>query len=166
MTIKENNKSFILKQKSEDFLNMDIEKTLNNLGEYSIHMVRVIEMLIKYQAIKNDVILNKNVFNRYKGLAISLSFPYENFKKYISQSVQFENQEEELCAVEKGLLIQTWASLGSILESTLQIFLTVYLEDYLKSSWNKWDEKVIVQLDDVIERLDNDLKKLVEKKKT
>lgn len=58
---------------------------------------------------------------------------------------------------EVGRLIQAWITLGSVIETSLQIFLAVYLYDYERSGWHKWiafdeetvKEKLVKQVDEL-----------------
>jgi hypothetical protein len=46
---------------------------------------------------------------------------------------------------EKGEFVEV-ASLGSLLESTLQMFLSFNYRFYIESKWNIWDEEAIKQI--------------------
>lgn len=54
---------------------MDINETVKWLGQYSIHMAKTIEMLNQYKQPSNENYLTDGAYKRYKGLALSLSFP-------------------------------------------------------------------------------------------
>src|SRR5690606_39188941 len=75
---------------------------------------------------------------RFKGVAKSLRFPFQNYMGLSDPETQHQ--------IEQGLLIQSWSSLGSLLESTLQIFLAFYYRFYILSEWYKWDEEAISQI--------------------
>lgn len=154
-------KTVLLKKQKQAFSNMEIKETLKWLGQYCVHMARIIEMLNKYKQQNDESYLTDDTFKRYKGLALSLSLPINNFYSYVPSNEQFDDSEEEIKAIEQGLLIQSWATLGSLLESTLQMFLAFYHEDFLKSNWKKWDEKTIRQLKESLKVLNDKLKEVV-----
>ncbi|MFF2499574.1 hypothetical protein [Peribacillus sp. NPDC058075] len=161
MDSREKIKTVLLKEQKADFSKMELNETIKWLGQYCIHMAKIIEMLKQYKGLSNVDYLTDETFRRYKGLALSLSFPIENFRRYVPVGEQFENPKEEINSVEQGLLIQSWSSLGSLLESTLQMFLAFYHEDFLKSNWGKWDEKTIRQLEESLVVFNDKLKQVV-----
>lgn len=48
------------------------------------------------------------------------------------------------------MLVQSWPSLGSLLESTLQLFLAFYYRFYINSEWNKWNKEAIDQIKGIL----------------
>lgn len=154
-------KTVLLKEQKEAFSKMELNETIKWLGHYSIHMARIIEMLNQYKEPSNENYLTDGTFRRYKGLALSLSFPIKNFNRYVPVAEQFDDPEEEIKVIEQGLLIQSWSTLGSLLESTLQMFLAFYHEDFLKSNWGKWDEKTISQLEESLIVFNDRLKQVI-----
>lgn len=146
----------LIKSEKETFSQMEVEKTMEWLGDYSIHMVRTIEMLKKYKDISDEDFLTNEAFKRYKGVAMSISFPIKNYNALVNNTEVIESSEN-LEALEQGLLIQSWSSLGSLLESSLQMFLAFYYNDFLKSNWSMWDKKAIEDIQSVIEKLNGKL---------
>ncbi|WP_416043002.1 hypothetical protein [Bacillus halotolerans] len=135
----------LLKGRTDAFNNMPLEETLKWIEKITCHMASEINFLKKYESEHVEVIgelLNEETINRFKGLALSLKFPYENYKSYVDASTQ------EM--LEQGLLVQSWSSLGSLLESTLQMFLAFYYRFYIKSEWYKWEKEAINQITDVL----------------
>lgn len=53
----------------------------------------------------------------------------------------YNYQSEDLYDdVQNGRLINSWILLGSLAEVSIQIFLTVYINDYENSSWQQWKD--------------------------
>jgi len=124
---------------------MPLEETLKWVEKISCHMASEINLLKNYEVKHTEVIgelLNKETINRFKGLALSLKFPFNNYKSYPGGDYKE--------VLEQGLLVQSWSSLGSLLESTLQMFLAFYYRFYIQSEWNKWDEEAIKQISEVL----------------
>lgn len=135
----------LIKGRTDAFNNMPLDETLNWIEKISYHMASEIDFLKKYESEHTQVIgelLNEETINRFKGLALSLKFPYENYKSHSDASTKK--------MVEQGLLIQSWSSLGSLLESTLQMFLAFYYRFYIKSEWYKWEKEAIDQIKEVL----------------
>lgn len=135
----------LLKGRTDAFNNMPLEETLKWIEKISCHMASEIDFLKKYESEHAEVIgelLNEETINRFKGLALSLKFPYGNYRSYVDAGTQ------EM--LEQGLLVQSWSSLGSLLESTLQMFLAFYYRFYIKSEWYKWEKEAINQITDVL----------------
>ncbi|MCY7810651.1 hypothetical protein MOF13_09010 [Bacillus spizizenii] len=135
----------LLKGRTDTFNNMLLEETLKWIEKITCHMASEINFLKKYESEHVEVIgelLNEETINRFKGLALSLKFPYENYKSYVDAGTR------EM--LEQGLLVQSWSSLGSLLESTLQMFLAFYYRFYIKSEWYKWEKEAINQITDVL----------------
>ncbi|MED3201385.1 hypothetical protein ACWKTL_27935 [Bacillus toyonensis] len=135
----------LLKGRTDTFNSMPLEETLKWIEKISCHMASEIDLLKKYESEHVEVIgelLNAETINRFKGLALSLKFPYGNYKCHSDAGTQK--------MLEQGLLVQSWSSLGSLLESTLQMFLALYYRFYIKSEWYKWEEEAINQITDVL----------------
>jgi hypothetical protein len=135
----------LIKDRTDAFNNMPLEETLKWIEKISCHMASEIDLLKKYESEHAEVIgelLNEETIKRFKGLALSLKFPYRNYKSYSDARTQ------EM--LEQGLLVQSWSSLGSLLESTLQMFLAFYYRFYIKSEWYKWDKEAINQITEVL----------------
>lgn len=58
----------------------------------------------------------------------------------------------------KGRLMQLWITLGSALESLLQVFLAAYLKDYKSSNWGKWQNFKVEEVKEKLLETLNDLK--------
>lgn len=132
-----------IKEQTKDFLDLKLEETQYWINRFANHFVNKVEVLepLAYSK-KVSSLLTKETLNRYRGVAYSLSFPYKNYKREETQ----ENNKN-LLALEQGFLVQSWSNLGSLLESTLQIFLSFYYHDYEKSTyWNIWNENAVSQL--------------------
>ncbi|OPH52181.1 hypothetical protein BC351_33145 [Paenibacillus ferrarius] len=135
----------LLKERTDDFNNMPLEETLFWIERFSCHLASEIDFLKMYESEHVEEIrrlLNEDTIKRFKGVALSLKFPYENYLNHSDP-----NTKEIL---EQGLLVQSWSSLGSLLESTLQIFLAFYYRFYQRSEWYKWDKEAIAQIEKVL----------------
>ncbi|MFB4472910.1 hypothetical protein ACDI16_08160 [Oceanobacillus caeni] len=135
----------LIKGRTDAFNNMPLEETLEWVEKISCHMASEIDFLKDYEKEHTETIkelLNEETINRFKGLAMSLKFPYENYKRYSDASAKL--------LVEQGLLVQSWSSLGSLLESTLQMFLAFYYRFYTKSEWYKWEKEAVDQIKEVL----------------
>ncbi|MGG0639320.1 hypothetical protein ABE035_04005 [Bacillus altitudinis] len=135
----------LLKGRTDAFNNMALEETLKWIEKISCHMASELDFLKEYEIEHVEVVgelLNEETINRFKGLALSLKFPYKNYKSCVNASTQ------EI--LEQGLLVQSWSSLGSLLESTLQMFMAFYYRFYIKSEWYKWEKEAINQIKDVL----------------
>jgi len=91
-------------------------------------------------------------------LAISkaIKYPLKEYDVDMSQLFGAEDETEEM-----GRLMQCWITLGSSVESAFQICLAVYLYDYEKSDWGKWNN---FNYDKVKEGIYNALNELEQKK--
>lgn len=138
----------ILKEKQEKFSNMKLSESLQWIVIYANHLACEVKLLRSYAGVYAEEVsnlLSDETLNRYTGLAFSLRFPYHNYKEVKGKEIKYP-----LDAVEQGFLVQSWSTLGSFLESTLQIFLSIYYHDYIKSNWNVWDEESIQQINDLL----------------
>lgn len=145
----------LTKIKSSAFEEMDLQKTLNSIEDFCCYLVSQIEILkdleVEYSKEVSEL-LSKETLERYKSNAKVLKFPYNNFKL-----------QRESLDLEEGFLVQSWSNLGSLLESTLQIFLAFYYRDYITNRGNIWDDNVIQKLNNMLKKEFNEnLKKLVE----
>lgn len=140
--------SFILlKNNKENFSNMALEETLDWVEKFSNQLADEIKLLKRYeQEYPEEVenLLNERTFERYKGTAFSLRVPYEKYKELPDSDSHSKH------ILEQGLLVQSWSTLGSHLESTLQMFLSFYYRFYVISKWNIWEEKAIDQISEVL----------------
>lgn len=104
--------------------------SLENIKQYlSPEIDTFIKNIKKCAKISQDKqihkLLNSKSVDRFE--AISKSFALE-----LPDSIP---EKERL---DSAFLIRQWIILGAVVETVLQIFLTVYLSDYRKSSWNLW----------------------------
>lgn len=123
-------------------------------------------------------LLDEENLKRYEAVNTALKFPLQNFDYDFHQIIGTIDEVEEL-----GRLMQCWITLGSAVETSIQIFLSIYLNDYQNSNWGKWEDfnheevktsivELIVQLRDSghiemnnSKSLKNDIKDYLKKKK-
>lgn len=79
-------------------------------------------------------LLSDENLNRFVAISNSIIFPLKDVDYDLITLFGLDNPIEEL-----GRLMQCWITLGSAVESALQIFLAVYLSDYERSGWHKWE---------------------------
>ena len=141
------NSVIFLKNKTETFTNMELEETLKWIEKYSFQLANEIEFFKEYEEEYPEEVerlLNERTLERYKGAALSLRVPFEKYKDVR------DHDYEHINLLEKGLLVQSWSTLGSHLESTLQMFLSFYYRFYIESEWNVWNKEAINQIKGVI----------------
>jgi len=160
MNLKKNSENELSTKYNETFSNMDIEETLNNLKDYSIYIANIIEILVSYEDQTNNY-LTADTFKRYKGQTLLFTFQIKNFNEYFSSNAQFIDSKTETDALDQAFLSQCWTNLGSLLESSLQMFLSFYSTDFINSNWGIWDKQTIEQLKDATKKLNNQLKAVV-----
>jgi len=138
-----------IKKQTKAFLDLKLEETQYWINRYANHLVNTVEILEPLAfSEKVSSLLTEETLNRYRGVAYALSFPYKNYKREEAQ----ENTKN-LMALEQGFLVQSWSNLGSLLESTLQIFLSFYHHDYERSTfWNIWNENAVSQLKNTLNK--------------
>lgn len=142
---------------NEKFYQMKTAETLKNIEDYSIYLVSYLELLSKTMEDKNY--LTENTLLNYRGIALTFSSPIE---KLINSNHKCDNKfTQDEIAAKRGVLIQYWTNLGSLLESSLQMFLAVYHEDYLNSFWGSWNNNSIKQVEEAIKLFNDELKKIV-----
>ncbi|MGC7812034.1 hypothetical protein [Bacillus paranthracis] len=135
--------TYILKEKTDIFINMPLEETLEWMVKFSSQLANEIDFLKEFEAEyakEIEELLSEETIQRYKGLALSLQLPYTNYKNHTDAGT--------LEMLKQGLLVQSWSSLGSLLESTLQMFLAFYYRFYKDSTWNTWNEESIKQIEE------------------
>ncbi|MGS2746351.1 hypothetical protein ACVAMH_05440 [Bacillus zanthoxyli] len=135
--------TYILKEKTDTFTNMPLEETLEWMVKFSSQLANEIDFLKEFEteyAKEIEELLSEETMQRYKGLALSLQLPYTNYKNHTDAGT--------LEMLKQGLLVQSWSSLGSLLESTLQMFLAFYYRFYKDSNWNTWNEESIKQIEE------------------
>lgn len=128
------------------FYQMKIDETLENLKDYCIYMASEVELLIKTNELVKHY-LTESTLIRYKGTALTFSLPIKN--SYFSDNnfdIKFSDLNGDINLAKQGLLIQYWTNLGALLESSLQMFLAVYHEDFLNSFWGNWNNKLLNSL--------------------
>lgn len=144
----------LIKVAQPAFNEMDLIDTLSNLEELTCVFVDQIEILKDLEtAYSSEVgnLLSKETLERCKSNTRVLKYPYKNYL-----------DSKDSTELKEGFLIQSWSSMGSILESTLQIFLAFYYRDYIKTNINIWNEDVLARLRELLKTEWNDqLKKLV-----
>ncbi|MFC9778346.1 hypothetical protein [Paenibacillus chitinolyticus] len=131
----------VLKVRTEAFNNMPLVETLKWVERINSQFANEVEFLKQFQVehkAEINELLSEETIGRYKSVARALSVPYKTYR--------MEKDPELQSLLEQGLLVQSWSSLGSLLESTLQMFLAFHYRDYIKSDWFKWDEAAIDQL--------------------
>lgn len=136
-----------LKEQSKDFLELKLEETHYWISRYANHLASTVQILepLAYSREVSSLLSNETL-NRYRGVSYSLSFPYKNYKRE-----EFKEENKNLKALEQGFLVQSWSNLGSLLESTFQLFLSFYYRDYINSThWNVWNETTVSQLQEAL----------------
>lgn len=145
---------------TNEFKNLELSNSLEWVQRICNYFITESEFLIQFSGDDSHEIkklLSEDTVGRYKGMVNCLSYPYKNY---------IECDKEVKNSLEEGFLIQSWSSLGSVLESTLQIFLSVYYKDYLNSDWRVWKEPVIQELKQEIKDLKSRLDQSILKKDT
>jgi hypothetical protein len=142
------------KNRKKEFDEMPLQKSLKWLEEFTDYFAYAISELKKLNyefVIEINDLISEETIKRYRSISKTLKYPYCNFKE--------ENFSKEL---EQGFLVQSWSNLGSLLESTLQMFLAFYYRDYTKSTWGTWDSKIIEAINLIVSTDFNDkLKEMV-----
>lgn len=106
-------------QRTKEFEDLSLIKSLEFLKKVITCYTQEIKTLVNY----NYTITNISEFNldKVNSLACVLSV---NYNAYL------DNVLEGKEAVEKGLLLQSWISLGAVLEGALQMFLKIHNYSY------------------------------------
>lgn len=139
-----------LRSRTDEFNNMPLQDTLRWIEVISGQLANEVDFLKQFQGEYQEEInelLSEETISRFKSVAAALSAPYMTYRSYGNPEIQ--------AVREQGLLVQSWSSLGSLLESTLQMFLAFYYRDYIQSEWYKWDESAI---DQILAELNGDFK--------
>ncbi|MBH1941090.1 hypothetical protein I5677_09325 [Mobilitalea sibirica] len=145
-----------------DFQKANLTEILKYINEISNKFINEIEK-VSYVSGDEEIqqLLSENSLNQFLAITYSLNIPINEAKinnsdfEELGQLFGFDDTLEN-----KARLMQMWISLGSALESLLQIFLGVYLRDYENSGWGKWDN---FKLDETKEDLLKTLNELKEK---
>ena len=107
---------------TEEFDNLSIEEGLEFLKKVVTYYAEEVDFLSSYNLnVKN---VDSNKLEKLKALAYVLRVNY----KFKEDMVIFLDDNSEL--EEKGLLLQSWISLGAILEGTMLLFLSIYNHSY------------------------------------
>lgn len=96
-----------------------------------------------------DKNVNSDIMKRYCSVATLLFRMIADY--YPTDS--YQNDAEKL---------NCWILLGSLTESTLQMFLCFYIKDYAKSKWQQWDD---FNGDEVVQSIKDSLNELTKKGK-
>jgi len=78
-------------------------------------------------------LLSDDSLQQFLAISDALFLPLKDVNYDIATLFGFEDPIEE-----QSRLMQSWITLGSAIESMLQIFLAIYLNDYENSGWHKW----------------------------
>lgn len=150
-------------QISEKVQEVSLEEIVADIITISKGIVARVQMLKEYPFIpyQNELsqLLTNDTIDRFVSIVSTLDIPYTVYHKKKREDIFSENNTESF---EKGLIIQSWSTLGSALESLLQIFLSVYLEQYKDSNWGVWE---VQEIDNAKEALNETLDLLVETNK-
>lgn len=99
--------------------------------------------------------INKKSIKRFLATVENLIGEMENIPYYQQKKLEKQYENQIL-----GFKMKLWIFLGSVLESTMQIFLSVYLYDYKNSNWKVWigveEEKLTKRIFPVIDTLVNE----------
>lgn len=155
-----------------------IEEILNIIKEESNGLIDEAKKC-KFINSDNELhrLLDDENLKRFKAVNTALKFPLQNFDNDFHKIIRTLDKVEEAAR-----LMQCWITLGSAVETSLQIFLSIYLNDYNNSNWGKWEDfnysevktamvELIVQLRDSgyvkmnnSKSLKNDIKDYLKKK--
>jgi len=82
---------------------------------------------------KIQALITEESMNRFEAIVGCLSSDLKEIFYYTTDDIDSISVGESL-----GLKMKDWIMLGSAVEASLQIFLSVYLTDYESSNWNQW----------------------------
>lgn len=88
-------------------------------------------------------LINKDSMEKFEALTHLLQNELANIGLY--ETGVFDNCTEQL-----GEKIKLWIILGSLVEMTMQIFLSVYMSDYERAHWLQWKDFEIGKTDRVL----------------
>ena len=105
-------------------------------------------------------LLSETSLNQFLAITSVLKTPYNAMTM---KNLHFDETDlfldfEENDTEALGYLMQSWITLGSALESLLQIFLAVYLEQYQGSKWGVWENVNLEETKNQLLTLLNSLK--------
>ena len=78
-------------------------------------------------------LINENSMGRFCSVVDALTTD-------ISDAFYYQSEDAEESSTPNSLKLKTWIMLGSALESSMQIFLSIYLADYQSSHWQQWQD--------------------------
>ncbi|MGG3497413.1 hypothetical protein ABES08_16930 [Peribacillus simplex] len=107
---------------TEEFNNLGTDEGLEFLKKLVTYFAEEIDFLSSYN--QNITNVDEIRLEKLKSLAYALKVNY----KFKENQNLFSDGNSEL--EEKGLLLQSWISLGAILESTMLLFLSIYNHSY------------------------------------
>lgn len=89
---------------------------------------------------------------------------FENIAGIIADSIKdgiYYQCEDDCNSTENAVKLNCWILLGSLTESTLQMFLSFYIEDYKNTKWQQWEE---FEIDKVQKPIFECIQRLVDEK--
>ncbi len=126
---------------------MSLDETLTWFEKVTSHFTNKI-ILIKNSQMANgeaiEELITMETINEYKGLALSLKYPYLSYKTMCSNT----NMTKKI--VEQGLLFQSWKAFGSCLECTIRLFLNFYYRFYYETNWCETEELKINNIKEIL----------------
>ena len=130
-----------------DCICKDLAKLLITTSKkFTDRMFETTEFSLNYESKK---LLTKKCMKRFQDITCVLADIIENGEYYV-----FDEKLEEETNAKK---LNGWILLGSLTETTLQMFLTFYLDDYKNSKWKQWQnfeiEKVKTPIIEYIDSL-------------
>lgn len=79
-----------------------------------------------------QALVNEKSMQRFEAVIDALSENMEDIFYYT-----YEDLEDNTVS---GIKMKSWILLGTATEVTLQVFLSIYIEDYQSSNWQQWEE--------------------------
>ena len=99
---------------------------------------------------ESKVLISSECLERYKNLTQLLSESMKDYPYYYCGDLGDDLQNAKK--------LNSWILLGSLTETTLQIFLAFYMDDYKNTKWQLWDNfKTEETLQPIIKFIDDDL---------
>ncbi|WP_183108699.1 hypothetical protein [Thermohalobacter berrensis] len=142
------------------FRDANFTETLKYIDEISNRFVNEIKK-VSYVSGDEEIqeLLSEQSLNQFLAITYSLNIPINEAKL---KDPNFEDLGELFgfndTLENKARLMQMWISLGSALESLLQIFLGIYLRDYENSGWGKWENFKLQETKENLLRTLNELR--------
>lgn len=112
-------------------MNKTIYQYKKQITNLSLEFINKAIKIISYR----DEILSKSTIDRYISINNAIFLPLELYT-YEESHYQFEDLHMFFGDLDR--LILCWVALGSAVESSLQVFLTVFKNDYDDNPCNKW----------------------------